>query len=94
MRPCLGIDNAWRPLAIERIEHLLGRDPAHVFARLPGDSSGVRARQHVVELQQRMFRRRWFLGPDVETCARNALLLERTQERGFVVDETAAVVMK
>src|SRR6185437_2721926 len=68
MRPDLGVDDARRPLAVERIQNLLGGDAAHVFARLPRNASGVRARQHIVELQERMLRRRRLLGPDVEAC--------------------------
>ena len=76
MRPDLGIDDARRPLAVERVQHLLGGDAAHVLARFAGDAGGVRARQHVVELQQRMLRRRRLLGPDVEAGARDALFLQ------------------
>src|ERR1700760_4489071 len=35
MRPDLGIDDPRRPLAVERAEHLLGRDAPHVLACLP-----------------------------------------------------------
>src|SRR6516165_3350891 len=41
--PDLGIDDARRPLAVERIEDLLGGDTAHVLAGLPSDACGVRA---------------------------------------------------
>src|ERR1700748_1771160 len=73
MRPDFGIDDARRPFAIERIEDLLGGDAAHVLARLARDAGGMRARQHIVELQQRMLCRRRLLGPDVEGGARDAL---------------------
>src|SRR6266581_3839961 len=53
-RPDIRIDDARRPLAVERVEDLLGGDLAHVDPGFPGDTRGVRARQHVVELQQRM----------------------------------------
>src|SRR5689334_2544581 len=42
MRPDLGIDDARRSLAVERVENLLGGDAAHVLARLAGDTGGVR----------------------------------------------------
>src|SRR5438270_9087441 len=56
-RPNVGIDDAWRALAVERLQHLLGGDAAHVPARLDGDACCMRARQHIVELEQRMLRR-------------------------------------
>src|SRR6478609_2178882 len=53
-RPYLRIDDAGRPLAVERHDQLLGGDSAHIGARLAGDAGGMRARDHIVELQQRM----------------------------------------
>src|ERR1700759_1798031 len=47
MRPDLGIDDPRRPLAVERVEDLLGGDAAHVLAGLAGDAGGMRARQHI-----------------------------------------------
>src|SRR4051794_30839963 len=73
-RPDLGIDDARRALAVERIKHLFGGDAAHVLARLDGDACGMRARQHIVELEQRMLRRRRLLGPDVKAGTGNALV--------------------
>src|SRR2546423_8051136 len=55
-RPHLGIDDAWRSLAIERVKHLLRGYPAHVLPRFPGHPSGVGACDHIVELQHRMLR--------------------------------------
>jgi hypothetical protein len=49
----------------------------------------VRARQHIIQLQQWVFRRRRFPGPDVEASARNALFAQRLEESGFVVNEAA-----
>src|SRR4051794_33510042 len=63
--PNYRVNDARRPLAVERIEHLLGGNPAHVGSRFSGHPGGVRAGEHVVELQQRMIRRRRLLGPDV-----------------------------
>src|SRR6516225_3939576 len=88
-RPDLGVDDARRAPAIERLEHLLGCNAPHVLARLLRDTGRVRARQHIIKLQQRMFRRRRFAGPDVEAGARNALPAQRLKEGGFVVNEAA-----
>src|SRR5258707_10818783 len=71
MGPDFRVDDARRAHAVERIEDLLGGNPAHVGPRFPGHTSGMRARQHIVELKQRMVRRRRLLGPDVETRACN-----------------------
>src|ERR1700730_7131185 len=87
VRPDLGVDDARRPLAVERVENLLGRDPAHVLARLLGDPCGMRARQHVVELQQRVLRRRRLLVPDVEAGAGDPLVAQRVIQRLLVVNE-------
>src|SRR6478735_6341723 len=87
MRPDLGIDDARRALAVERVQDLLGCDPAHVLARLAGDARGMRARQHVVELKERMLRRRRLPGPDVEAGARDLLRAQRFQKRILVMDE-------
>src|SRR3954468_1832637 len=46
-RPDLGIDDARRAFAVERLQHLLGGDAAHVLARLDGDAGCVRACQHI-----------------------------------------------
>src|SRR5581483_2603927 len=89
MRPDLGIDDPRRALAVERVEDLLGGDAAHVLARLAGHAGGVRARQHIVELEQRMLGRRRFLGPDVETGARDAFFAQSLQQCVLVVDEAA-----
>src|ERR1700744_5205406 len=51
LRPDFEVDDARRAFAVEGVEHLLGRDPAHVLAGFVGDAGGVRARQNVVELQ-------------------------------------------
>src|SRR4029078_3997437 len=75
-RPYFRIDDAWRSLAVERVKHLLGGYPAHVLPRFPGHPSRVRACEDIIELQQWMLRRRRLLGPDVETCAGNALLAQ------------------
>src|SRR6266481_8439170 len=87
VRPDLGVDDTRRPLAVEGIEDLFGGDPAHVFPRLLGDTRGVGACQHVIELQQRMLWRRRFLGPDIEACAGDALFAHRLEQRGLVVDK-------
>src|SRR3979409_217096 len=58
-RPHLRIDDARRALAIERHDQLLGGDPAHIGAGLAGDARRVRARNYIVELQQRMVGRWW-----------------------------------
>ena len=79
--PDFRIDDAWRPLAIERVKHLLGGYPRHVLPRLPGHPRGMRARQHIVELQQRMVGRRRLLGPDVKSGAGNALVAQRLEQR-------------
>src|ERR1700740_3659586 len=60
-RPDLGVDDAGRRLAVERVDELLGGDAAHVHPRLMRDAGGMRARQHVVERQQRMLTRRRLL---------------------------------
>jgi len=75
--PYLGVDDARRPLAVERIEDLLGGNLAHVRARFPGHPRSMRACQHVIELQQRMVRRRRLLGPDIETRPGNELVAQR-----------------
>ena len=93
-RPYLGIDQARRPLAVERVENLLGGDLAHVHPRFPGHTGGVRARQHIVELQQRMIRRRRFLGPDVEAGAGNLLVAQRFGSAASSWMKPRAVVMK
>src|SRR5262245_5706924 len=51
-RPDLRVDDARGVLAVEGVDELLGGDAAHVDARLAGDARRVRARQHVVELEQ------------------------------------------
>src|ERR1700744_2980378 len=89
MRPDFGVDDARRALAVEGVEHLLGGDPAHVLAGFMGNAGGVRARQHVVELQQRMIRRRRLLGPDVEAGAGDLLVTQRVRQRVLVVDKAA-----
>ena len=93
-RPDLRVNDARRPLAVERIQHLLGGDPAHILARFLGHACGVRARQHIVELQERMIRRRRLLGPDIEAGAREFALMQPhayfiTTARGFIHDEGA-----
>src|ERR1700729_4511248 len=90
MRPHLGVDHARRPLAVERAKNLLGGNPAHIGSRLPGHARGMRAREHVVELQQRMIQRRRFLGPDVEAGAGYALVPKCFDERALVVDKAAS----
>ena len=47
------------------------------------------ARQHIVELKQRMVGRRRLLGPDVETRACNEPVAQRLEQRGFIVDKTS-----
>src|SRR6266566_4280684 len=89
-RPDLGVDDARNGLAVERIDELLGGDAAHVHARLMGDAGGVRARQHVVELEQRVIARRRLLAPHVEPGAGDALVAQRLEERRLVVDVAAA----
>src|SRR5690348_15488350 len=89
MRPDLGIDDPRRSLAVERVKNLLGGDAAHVLARLAGDACGVRARQHIVELQQGVLGRRRLLRPDVEAGAGDALILQGLQQCVLVVDEAA-----
>src|SRR5581483_4052453 len=89
MRPDLGIDDPRRAFAVERAKDLLGGDAAHVLARLAGDTGSVRARQHVVELQQGMLGRRRLPGPDVEAGARDALFLQGLQQCVLVMDEAA-----
>src|ERR1051326_7995918 len=76
-RPDLGVDDAGRRLAVERVDELLGGDAAHVHARLMGDAGGVRARDHVVELQQRVIAWRRLLAPHVETGAGDAFIAQR-----------------
>src|SRR6185437_15183998 len=44
MRPDLGVNDARRPLAVERVKDLLRGDPSHVLARFPGDTRRMRAR--------------------------------------------------
>jgi rhodanese-related sulfurtransferase len=85
-RPHLRIDDPRRALAVERVKQLLGGDAAHVDPRLLGHAGRMRARQHIVELQQRMLRRRRLLVPDIEPGAGDALFLQRVVERPFVVD--------
>ena len=84
--PDLRVDQARRALAVERSEQLLGGDASHVDARLRGEPGGVRARQHVVELQQRMVGPRRLLVPDVETGARDALA-QRLEQSLLIVNE-------
>src|SRR4051794_31351750 len=85
--PYLAVDDARRPLAVERVKHLLRGDPAHVLPRLSGHPSRMRAREHIIELKQRMLRRWRLFGPHVDTCARNQLLVEGIHQRGFIMDE-------
>ena len=68
---------------------LLGGDTAHVFAGLPGDAGGMRARHHVIELQQRMIGRRRLFCPDVEAGAGDFAGAQRVQQRVLVVNKTA-----
>src|ERR1700736_6959496 len=85
-RPYLGVDDAGRRLAVERVDELLGGDAAHVHARLMGDAGSVRARQHVVELEQRMIARRRLLAPHVEPGAGDPLAaqsLKTPPRRGY-----------
>src|SRR6266851_5261138 len=89
VRPNLGIDEARRPLAVEGIENLLGGDPAHIFPRFPGHPGRMRARQHVIELQQRMVRRRRFLGPDVETRSSDRFVAQCFKQCAFIMDKAA-----
>src|SRR5438270_11731654 len=42
-RPDLRIEHARNRLAVERRQHLFGRDPSHVFARFACDAGCVRA---------------------------------------------------
>src|SRR5882757_11132428 len=86
-RPYFGVDDARRPLAVERVENLLGRDPAHVLARFLGDPCRMRARQHIVELQQRMVRRRRLLVPDIEPGAGDPLAAQGIFQRLLVMNE-------
>src|SRR3981081_823794 len=88
-RPYFGVDDARRTLAVERVENLLGRDPAHVLARFLGDPGRVRARQHVVELQQRVLRRRRLLVPDVAPGPGDTFFAQRIVQRPLIVNETA-----
>ena len=89
MRPDFGIDDTRRPPAVERAKHLLGGNPAHIYPRFPGHARGMRACEHIVELQQGMIRRRRFPGPDVEVGAGNALVAKRFGERALVMDKAA-----
>src|ERR1700679_3045560 len=57
-RPDFRIDETRRPLAAQRIEHLFGGNPRHILARLLGHARRMRARDHIVELQQRVVGRR------------------------------------
>src|SRR5581483_4300197 len=87
--PDFRIDQPRWPLAVERVEHLLGGNPRHIFPRLPGDARGMGACDHIVEGKQGMIGRRRLLGPDVEASARDALVAQRLLERHLVVDEAA-----
>src|SRR3954452_24083114 len=88
-RPYLRIDDAGRALAVERHDQLLGGDPAHIGAGLAGDARGVWARDHIVELQQRMIGRRRLLLPHVDPGAGDLLASQRLGQRALVVDEAA-----
>src|SRR6266550_678731 len=68
-QPDLRIEHAGDGLAVERREHLIGRNAAHVLARLARDAGRVRTDHHVVHLQQRVIERRRLLLPHVEPCA-------------------------
>jgi hypothetical protein len=94
VRPDLGIDEARWPLAVEGIENLLGGDPAHIFPRFPGHTGRVRAHQHVIELQQRMVRRRRLLGPDVEARSRDRFVAQCFKQCCFIMDKAPRLVMK
>src|SRR5262245_36815632 len=88
-RPDLWIDDAGRALAVERHDELFGRDAAHIGARLPRHARGVRRRDHVVELQQRMIGRGRLLVPHVNAGACDLFRPQRLGERPLVVDEAA-----
>ena len=94
IRPYLGVDDARRPLAIERVQKLLGGDPAHVLPRFPGHAGRMRACEHVVELQQRMIRRRRLLGPYVEAGACDRLSRSASSSAASSWIKPRAVVMK
>src|SRR6516225_10081204 len=88
-RPHLRIDDAGRALAVERHDELLGGDAAHIGARLARHARGVGARDHVVELQQRMVGRRRLLVPHVEAGAGDLFCAQRLGERALVMYEAA-----
>jgi hypothetical protein len=75
--------------AVDCVEDLRCGDLAHVVARLPGDAGGVRAHQHVLELQQRVVARRRLGRPDVEAGAGDAAALEGFGKRRFVMNVAA-----
>src|SRR5258708_30551664 len=75
--PSLGVDDTRGPLAVKRVEHLLGSYSAHVLPGLPGYPGGMRARDHIVELQQRMLLPWPLFGPDVATRAGDELAAYR-----------------
>src|SRR5215468_850057 len=88
-RPHLRIDDAGWALAVERHDQLLGRDPPHIGARLAGDAGGVRACDHVVELQERMIRWRRLLVPYVDAGPGDAFSAQRLGKRPLVVNRAA-----
>src|SRR3954463_12439186 len=83
------IEYALDRFAIERRDHLLGGETAHVLARLARDTRRVRRDDHVVELQERMFERRRLLFPHVESRTGDFLRAQRVLQRIFVMDAAA-----
>jgi hypothetical protein len=52
----------------------------------------VRRHDHLFQLQQLVIGRRWFLGKNVECCARNLTTRERFVKRVFVDQATTSAV--
>src|SRR3981081_617826 len=78
--PYLGVDDARPPRAVKRVETLLAGYPAHVRPRFPGHSRRMRARKHIIELQQRMIRRWRFFGPDIQASPGDQFVAQRPDQ--------------
>ena len=88
-RPYFRIDQPLRTLAPENRDQLLGRHFGELVARLMRDACSVRARDHVIQRQQRMVGRRWLFLPDIEPGACQPARRQGREQGVLVVDAAA-----
>ena len=85
--PNVGVDNARRPFAVERLEKLLGGDLAHVRPGF-GSLRRVRAREHIIELHSGWSGGGGSFDADRPGPRPRSIVAQRREQRGFIVDKT------